>query len=692
MITKRTSRLSECSDGPAALDNSGVLVAATEATGNRVRISYADSGAEIEMISVPDSGVRALALHAVSGVMAVGEVGGRVVLRDRYDDENIRVITVSERTIEALSFSPDGRLLAVGDEGGLVAVFLVSSGQELWRTDAEGYISAIAVNDLGSPVLTGDDRGFIYVHHRLRRTQCIPGNGTPVTSMAASPSPDGKFLVGTMDGFIGAIDAIEILLGRFTPSRDIGGRPVRALCAPVRGGIMALAGDGELISWLPPDEHYDFESASSLLRAFGRGLWRWMRELYVLMTSFDEVRQLMGDEIAAQRAKMLDEIEGLDKQARDRIRPVVVESATSLFESYSLGLAIRKVLKANPLPAVVGYMIAFPLLAASIFHALKVFAHLRTGGNEALAVGVMAVGLATVYMLGSMGVIVRILRSLMLWAAGVMVLAGPRMSWPDPVGLQRFLKALFPAVRQAPTHLIVPYPAWLGLAYLMLVIAVSVVTRALINYLQGPSLIVLDPRRRGLSDGLLHALLDVAYQAHIMSGNRKIANTRMARRNLYNLVLLAARIASKEWADAQRCGSRQMDRIVRDQGRAIAAEIKQWERKAAIAGAGIPEIGEAFAGYVVQAADSDWEALAGDQASAQAGRGRRVTRKILTLAIPLGSAVAIILCVHPLPQAMVPVLSFLVGLGMSRLLRWLDFGDDVDHGLAISQLLRMPNK
>lgn len=175
-----------------------------------------------------------------------------------------------------------------------------------------------------------------------------------------------------------------------------------------------------------------------------------------------------------------------------------------------------------------------------------------------------------------------------------------------------------------------------------------------------------------------------------MSDNRELANKRFSRRNLYNLVLLSARIASKEWADAQRCGSRQMDRIVRNQGRAIAASIRQWERKAALAGAELPAIRAAFVRYMVQAADRDWEALAEDLAPEQASQVLRLTRKILALTLPLGGAAAIIIFIRPLPGALIPLLSFLVGLGMSRLLRWLDLGNEVDHGLAISQLLRMP--
>jgi hypothetical protein len=50
----------------------------------------------------------------------------------------------------------------------------------------------------------------------------------------------------------------------------------------------------------------------------------------------------MRDDIAADRAEMLEQLNGLDNVTRDRIRPVVVQSAISIFESYSFDLAVSR--------------------------------------------------------------------------------------------------------------------------------------------------------------------------------------------------------------------------------------------------------------------------------------------------------------------------------------------------------------
>jgi hypothetical protein len=74
-------------------------------------------------------------------------------------------------------------------------------------------------------------------------------------------------------------------------------------------------------------------------------------------------------------------------------------------------------------------------------------------------------------------------------------------------------------------------------------------------------------------------------------------------------VQLAASIAAREWVSALRSGCRQADRIIRDQGSAIAAAIRRWERPAALAGAQLPTLSSAFAEAVVNAADNGWLAL-----------------------------------------------------------------------------------
>jgi hypothetical protein len=95
---------------------------------------------------------------------------------------------------------------------------------------------------------------------------------------------------------------------------------------------------------------------------------------------------------------------------------------------------------------------------------------------------------------------------------------------------------------------------------------------------------------------------------------------------------------------------------------------------------------------VVNAADNDWQALAGEHALVSV-RHRRVwtlVRQALALAVPLGAAAGIAFTVRPLPGALVPILTFLVGLAVARVLRWLDLSGELDPALTISELLRKP--
>lgn len=95
---------------------------------------------------------------------------------------------------------------------------------------------------------------------------------------------------------------------------------------------------------------------------------------------------------------------------------------------------------------------------------------------------------------------------------------------------------------------------------------------------------------------------------------------------------------------------------------------------------------------MVNAADNDWQALAGDHGPlpSRHQRGWTLARQALTLAVPLGAAAGIVFSVRPLPTALVPLLTFLVGLAIARVLRWLDLTNDLDPALTISELLRKP--
>lgn len=71
-------------------------------------------------------------------------------------------------------------------------------------------------------------------------------------------------------------------------------------------------------------------------------------------------------------------------------------------------------------------------------------------------------------------------------------------------------------------------------------------------------------------------------------------------------------------------------------------------------------------------------------------RGWTLTRQALGLVVPLEVAAGIAFTVRPMPTALVPLLTFLVGLAVARVLRWLDLNGELDPALTISELLRKP--
>lgn len=87
-------------------------------------------------------------------------------------------------------------------------------------------------------------------------------------------------------------------------------------------------------------------------------IWRWCRELCPLVFGFADLREQMRNEIAEQRAEMLDRLDGLDEQTRERIRPAVVDSAVAIFNSCSFDLAVRRIFNTNPLPKVASFLAA----------------------------------------------------------------------------------------------------------------------------------------------------------------------------------------------------------------------------------------------------------------------------------------------------------------------------------------------
>jgi hypothetical protein len=675
-------------DGAAAFDSDGELLA-VEVEENRVLVASARDGVPVAVFTAGVPHVCVLALRGGASQVAVGAPDGCIALHSARSGKVVGRLTVNTGPLTALAFSPDGRLLASGDDDGHVVVYRIASGEELRRIDTGEPIRAIAVHDSGSPVLTGGPDGWLRVRRRVLPPMGLAWAAVAVTSLAFPLLSTGEPVAGRADGVIGKLDPGY---QRLTSYVDASCGPVRALWAGPRGQVKALAGDGELYSWVPEGhESAALRGMPEFLRAGAEQLLNWWRELNPLLSAFTEVREQMRDEVAADRAEMLDWLDGLDNVTRDRIRPVVVESAVSIFDSYSFDLAVSKVFTVNPLPALIAGAAALLFVVLPSLRAVAALGHLRSIGAWLTVAGVVVGGIWIVRALGRVGAAGRLLRALIVAAGAAVWLAGPQFTLSEPDALRHLASRWLPAAATGRTaRLAIPYPVWLGVAYAVAAVLAVAGVRWLHRYLRAPH--ALARRRRALGGSLLHALLDVAYQAQVMADNAELAEHPRARKRLHHLVQLAASIAAREWVRALRSGSRQADRIIRDQGSAIAAAIRRWERPAALAGAQLPTLSSAFAEAVVNAADNDWQALSGDHTPVPVRnrRGWTLARQALALAVPLGAAAGIAFAVRPLPTALIPLLTFLVGLAVARVLRWLDLGADLDPALAISDLLRKP--
>lgn len=330
-------------------------------------------------------------------------------------------------------------------------------------------------------------------------------------------------------------------------------------------------------------------------------------------------------------------------------------------------MAIRKILDVDLVPellmGIIGTLVFWLLVLGPLTEGLG---HLRGAGAWATVVALVAGATWLSRRLGRLGAVGRTGRAILSLASVVVALAGTHPTVTEPRTVERLATRWFPAAGHLSFQAAIPYPVWLGVVYVALLVMARVLTRWALSSLRAPRTRAL--RRQVLGGSLLHALLDVAYQAQVMADDSELAESGAARTNLHRLVRLAARIASREWVVALRTKSSRADRIIRDQGHAIAAAISRWERPAVLAGAELPRLSQAFAVAVVNAADSDWEELAGDHAAVPSRHPkiRMLVRQGLTLLV------------------------FLVGLAVARVLRWLDFSADIAPALTVSSLLRKP--
>jgi hypothetical protein len=677
--------------GAAAFASSGNLLA-VEAGGGRVIVVNTRDGRLVKVIDAGAVPVRGLALHDEAGVVATGLPGGRIALWEMEGGHVRAVMATGLKELTALAFSPDGKLLAAGDGEGRIVVYQVDPDQEACRISTGKPIRAIALHDSGFPVLTVDSGGRVDVlgrAHKVRPPRELAQAGAAASSLAFPALRSGQPVVALADGVIGKVD--PAYRGLVVLARARGG-PVRAVWAGSRGQVKALTGDGELCCWGPEDD-----PSRASRRVLG-GLLEdinqvplWSEDLFSLLSAFRGVRELMRDEAAGELSEKVDRLDGIDDATRTRTRQAVVNSP-ALIDSRSLSLALDRVWEVNPLPmaalvVAIGLMtVVLPLMVAS-----AALASLHGVGAWLILAGVVIAGLWIMGRAGDWGSAAWTLWTPVMAFGAIIAFAGPKLRWSEPGFIRHLAARWLPAASGVKISLSMPYPVWLGLSYVEYVALVGLGAGLLLSAcwrcLSGRA------KRKGTpGESLLHALLNVADQAQRMADDAELAASPRERAVLHCLVQTAARVAARDWVTTMRTGTPQADRVIRDQGAAISAAISRWERPAALGGAQLPSLARTTAVAVATAARADWDALAGDTDPAPSLRRRkwRLAGQALSLVVVLGAAAGIGLGIRPLPVVLGPVVTFLVGLAIARILRWLDFSGDIDPGLTLSQLLRKP--
>lgn len=100
----------------------------------------------------------------------------------------------------ALTVDLGGTLLAAGNDHGIVVVYWLASGLVQRKIICGGQVRALALGDLGSPVVIGDATGRIRVQRRFRLPLEFRPADCPVTALAYKTT--GHILAGQADGVI----------------------------------------------------------------------------------------------------------------------------------------------------------------------------------------------------------------------------------------------------------------------------------------------------------------------------------------------------------------------------------------------------------------------------------------------------------------------------------------------------------
>jgi WD40 repeat protein len=123
--------------------------------------------------------------------VAVGDQDGRLLLWNIQDGRLQRAMLNDTNAIRAIAFSPDGQTLAEGRQDGTVRLWDLRSehGPELFATTIEGVLTKLIFSLDRQFLIGGDDRGYLYVWLLASGQEVyrLPAHEASIVEIALSP-------------------------------------------------------------------------------------------------------------------------------------------------------------------------------------------------------------------------------------------------------------------------------------------------------------------------------------------------------------------------------------------------------------------------------------------------------------------------------------------------------------------------
>lgn len=159
---------------------------------------------EVKLLGGHQNTVEAVAFSPDGHLLATGDAGGQIILRDGNSGEPIHApLQAHNSSVYTLAFSPDGKTLVSGGQDGQVIFWQVESGTELGRVKEEGPIRDVAFSPNGHWLAScGDDKDIdLWDAATHAPSGRLEGHTARVTDLSFNPG--GNILAsGSWDGTV----------------------------------------------------------------------------------------------------------------------------------------------------------------------------------------------------------------------------------------------------------------------------------------------------------------------------------------------------------------------------------------------------------------------------------------------------------------------------------------------------------